>query len=299
MLALALADDLAREICRTSSTCQVAAWPAEAGHRHGPLVPGPVWQGARWLEEQLGNSSITARTIHYQEKEAGPAVATSRAHCLLVLGLAMGLVPAVDDLMPADQGNRVIGQAISVVQANPAIGPVTSVVQADRVIDPVTSADLAAPAIDPAILVALANLAEILLRICQVASATGRDGRTGARSTVTISETGGKTIEAILTIGLTTPGGMTITSTGPTTQASVIGVGPLGRHSRVGSIMVGLIRSITTTAKTSTTKMAPSITVINRYARSWSTHSKPRQLPRAFQKRSLRTRIGCHWVYLP
>jgi hypothetical protein len=134
----------------------------------------------------------------------------------------------IDPQTLADQANLEIDRQTLAARVDREIGPLISADPADREIVPRILADPVDREIDRVILAGLANQAEILSRTFQVASATARDGRIGARNIVTISETGGRIMPATSTIGSMTPGGMTMTSTGRTTQASVTGDGPHG-----------------------------------------------------------------------
>jgi hypothetical protein len=133
----------------------------------------------------------------------------------IVLTIACQAKGAIDRTLVALDG-PVTALGISVDQADREIALATLVDRADLVIDQEILADRTAQAL------------ETVCKIYQVASKTGTDGRTGVRNIVTISATGGKITLVTTAIGLTTRGGMTITSTGPTTLASVTGHGPPG-----------------------------------------------------------------------
>lgn len=67
-------------------------------------------------------------------------------------------------------------------------------------------------------------------RISPAEFATGTNGRIGVRIMATKFATTGEIMPAITTTGTAMNGGCTITFTFPTTEASIIGLGPLGRR---------------------------------------------------------------------
>jgi hypothetical protein len=161
------------------------------------------------------------------------------------------LDPAVAVPISAAPANRaVVGRAISVGPGNRAIDPVTSAGrehlaidratlagQADRAIVPLTSEDrgdraiglaTSAAQVDRETLAAPANRAETMSKTSRAALAIAKDGRTGVRSIVTTSATGGRTTPATSMIGSMTVGGTTTTSTIRTILASDFGLVPLG-----------------------------------------------------------------------
>lgn len=125
----------------------------------------------------------------------------------------------VDPVTSVVQGSQEIFPGISAGQVSQVIGQGILVGRADRVTGPVT---LAAQA-DLEILAGQVNQAETMFRTFPAASATERAGKIGETSIATISAIGGKTTLATSTIGLTTVGGMTATSTIPTILGLVSG----------------------------------------------------------------------------
>jgi hypothetical protein len=148
-----------------------------------------------------------------------------------VVGLAILVGPdsrAIDLVTSADLAHLAIDRVTLADRADLVTALATLADRVDRAIGPVTSAVRGDPAIALATLAVPANQAEIMSKTSRAALAIAKAGRTGVRSIVMISATGGRTTPAISTIGSTTVGGTTTTSTTRTILGSVSGLVPLG-----------------------------------------------------------------------